>query len=214
MQGMGYKRRFGLPNSRAGDGEHRGFMRVIAGTWGGRKLAAVPGRGTRPTSDRVREAIFSRLESRYLLSGARILDLYAGTGALGIEALSRGAAGIVSVEKSRRAARVLMQNIDSCKAADQSEVRIGDVARAIAELEAAGSRFDGVFIDPPYEKGLGADTLASIGGSGMITVGGWVVAETARGEELATKIGAMDKVREDLYGDTKVTLYEFHQSGG
>lgn len=189
-------------------------MRVIAGTWGGRKLAAVPGRGTRPTSDRVREAIFSRLESRYCLFGAVVLDLYAGTGALGIEALSRGAARLTSVEKDRRAAGVLAQNLIDCQAQERCEVRIGDVARVLVQLAADEARFDGVFIDPPYEKGFATTALASIGGSGMIAEGGWVIAETARGEELPPSTGILSMVREDLYGDTKVTLYEFHQSGG
>ena len=96
IKGMGYKRRVGLPSDICGVGEQRALMRVIAGTWRGLRLASVPGTGTRPTADRVKEAIFSRLESRYVLDGANVLDLYAGTGALGIEALSRGAATLVS----------------------------------------------------------------------------------------------------------------------
>ena len=188
-------------------------MRVIAGTWRGRKLAAVPGSGTRPTSDRVREAIFSRLESRYSLDGARVLDLYAGTGALGIEALSRGAAALTSVERDRRAAGVLAENVGDCQAEGRAEIRIGDVGRTVAQLMEEGAQFDGAFVDPPYAMGLAVVTLASLAESGMIVAGGWVIVETARDEELPQTASLVKRVREDLYGDTKVTLYECDQSG-
>jgi len=189
-------------------------MRVIAGTWRGLRLAPVPGTGTRPTADRVKEAIFSRLESRYALDGANVLDLYAGTGALGIEALSRGAATLVSVERNRRAAAVLAENIGLCGVRGQAEIRIGDVGRELAALARAGARFDGVLIDPPYESGLAAPSLASLGGSGMIVPGGWAIVETASSEELPQEVGVLQKVREDLYGDTKVLLYESRERGG
>ncbi|TFH22297.1 MAG: 16S rRNA (guanine(966)-N(2))-methyltransferase RsmD, partial [Myxococcales bacterium] len=97
-------------------------MRIIAGQLRGRRLGAVPGRLTRPTSDRVREALFSRLQSRYEFSGVDVLDLFAGTGALGIEAVSRGASGLVSVELNRSAAQVLVDNLRGCGVTGRAEV--------------------------------------------------------------------------------------------
>src|SRR5881394_1213907 len=114
-------------------------MRIIAGEWGGRRLAAPPGRDTRPTSDRVREALFSILGP---LDGARVLDLFAGSGALGLEALSRGAAQATLVERAPAALRALRENVAEVVAAD-----------ARAYLRAAreqGAQYDLVFLDPPY----------------------------------------------------------------
>jgi 16S rRNA (guanine966-N2)-methyltransferase len=147
------------------------------------------------------------------LSGARVLDLYAGTGALGIEALSRGAAALTSVESNRRAAGVLSRNLADCQAEERAELRTADVQRTLARLIKEGAQFDGVFIDPPYATGLATATLASIGGSGMIVDGGWGIVETARDEELPQSASVVKRVREDLYGDTKVTLYECNQPG-
>jgi len=211
---MGYKRRVGSMRVCTLAIEPVTIMRVIAGTWRGRRLAAVPGHGTRPTADRVREAIFSRLESRYTLAGAHVLDLYAGTGALGIEALSRGAVSLISVERNRRAAAVLAENLGACRAGNAAEVRVEEVDRALVRLCEAGAHFDGVFIDPPYGDELLGATLALLGESGLVCAGGWVIAETARDEPLPGAAGSLSQVRADMYGDTKITLYECNPSGG
>lgn len=124
-------------------------MRVIAGTLGGRKLVAPRGLATRPTTDRVREALFSVLAS---VEGARVLDLYAGTGALGIEALSRGAASAVFVESARPAIAALRDNLTSLGLQTKARVITEPVARAIPRLaQDAASTFDLVFADPPYD---------------------------------------------------------------
>ncbi len=133
---------------------------------------------------------------------------------MGIEALSRGAATLVSVERSKRAAGILSDNLETCGASDQSEIRIGDVARILSALHADGARFDGVLIDPPYDEGLAERALASLAEFDMIADGGWAVAETARGEQLPIAVGRLHRVRDDLYGDTKVTLYENREAGG
>lgn len=183
-------------------------MRVIAGSFGGRRLVAVPGDLTRPTADRVREALFSRLQSRYGLEGLHVLDLFAGTGALGIEAMSRGARSLVSVEWSRRAARVLLENLRSFDLAGRTELLVHDFEAALTELSAAGRVFGGVFVDPPYGRGLALRAVERVVQSGLLDRGAWVSVETGDDEELPSSFGRLVRVREDVYGDTKLTLYE------
>ena len=151
------------------------MTRIIAGRAGGRTLRTPPGSGTRPTSDRVREALFSALQARDLIEGARVLDLYAGSGALGLEAASRGAAEVVLVESDRRAAKVIADNIKDLSLpgvrARPTTVAtyLGSRPTAYATHESEPRRegtFDLVFIDPPYhlaETDLAAvlDTLAT-----------------------------------------------------
>jgi len=187
-------------------------MRIIAGAYGGRRLVAVPGAGTRPTADRVREALFSRLQSRYPLAGISVLDLFAGTGALGIEAISRGARRVVSVERSRQAARVLIENLRSLGLEGRAELVVRDFEDALAELEHGGRVFEGVFVDPPYGKGYAVRTLEVMAASGLLAHGAWISVETAEEEMLPTVVGRLVRVREDTYGDTKLTLYELTET--
>ena len=187
-------------------------MRVIAGTLGGRRLVPVPGKATRPTADRVREALFSRLQSRYLLDGIAVLDLYAGTGALGIEALSRGADRLVSVELDRRAARVLIANLQACGLDGRAEVMVRDASASLASLARRERRFDGIFVDPPYGRGLAAAALDHVVATGILAVGGWVSVEVGGDEGLVSRAGPLALVREDVYGDTKLALYELVDS--
>ena len=139
------------------------MTRIISGFAGSLTLA-VPKTGTRPTSDRVREAIFSALDARDLVDGARVLDLYAGSGALGLEAASRGAADVTLVEKARDAAAVARRNADQVTRAARGEApRIRTVAQAVhAFLEQATGTWDLVFLDPPYELG-GAELAHELG---------------------------------------------------
>lgn len=125
------------------------MTRIIAGSAGGRRLAVPPGSGTRPTSDRVRESLFSRLESWGAVTGARALDLYAGSGALGLEAVSRGAASVVLVEADRRAAGVCRENARTLGLPDVTVVA-DRVERFLAAAGGRGDEFDLVLMDPPY----------------------------------------------------------------
>jgi 16S rRNA (guanine966-N2)-methyltransferase len=184
-------------------------MRVIAGTYRGRRLVAVPGDTTRPTADRVREALFSRLQSRYRLHGIQVLDLFAGTGALGIEAMSRGAGALVSVENSRSAAKVLIENLRTLGLQGRAELIVRDVEDAIGDLEFAGRAFEGVFLDPPYGRGLALRCLEVLATSGLLALGAWISVETSGDEDLPATVGTLLRVREDVYGDTRLTLYEF-----
>lgn len=156
-------------------------MRVIGGSARGRRLATVPGRGTRPTSDRVRESLFDILGARPV--DADVLDLFAGTGALGIEALSRGARRAVLVESARRAAEVARRNLEACGFQDRAELLVQRDRHALPFLARRGNRFDLVFLDPPYARGLSGRALEALGRLRLVAPGGLVVLETLRGEE-------------------------------
>lgn len=177
-------------------------MRVIAGSLGGRRLKAPPGRGTRPTSDRVREAIFSILGE---LDGERVLDLFAGTGALGIEALSRGAASAVFVERDVRAAGVLRENLGALGLGrDRAEIRRSD---AIAALRTAAERaelYDLILIDPPYGDAprLGGRLSALL--PALLAPNARIVAESDRRGALELEAPILTKRR---YGDTSITIH-------
>lgn len=129
------------------------MIRVISGTAGGRRLKTPEGMGTRPTTDQTREALFNILG--YDVAGATFLDLFAGSGAVGIEALSRGASDVTLVEKDRRTAGILRENLETCGFQAKSHLRTSDVMAALRDLDAKGQSFDYIFMDPPYAE---ADT--------------------------------------------------------
>jgi len=135
-------------------------VRIIAGRWRGTRLATLgkgdPGAHLRPTPDRVRESLFSMLTHRGVLGGARVLDLFAGTGALGLEALSRGAASVTFVENGRTGQRLIAENIAKLNAKAETKVLRSDATRLGAQPD---TPFDLVFLDPPYGKGMGEKAL-------------------------------------------------------
>jgi 16S rRNA (guanine(966)-N(2))-methyltransferase RsmD len=147
------------------------------------------------------------------MTGVAVLDLFAGTGALGLEAVSRGAGSLVSVELDRRAARVLLANLQSCGAAGRSELIVRDVAGTLSTLARRGRKFEGVFVDPPYRSGLAQRAVAALAGAGVVKQGGWVSVESAVDESLPLREGALVRVHEQVYGDTKLTLYELQGAG-
>lgn len=156
-------------------------MRIISGQWRGRALIAPPGDATRPTADRVREALFSMLASRVgSFEGLRVLDGFAGTGALGLEALSRGAAHATFVENDAAAVKALRGNIAALKAP-------ADVIPApIETLGHAPAPFDIILLDPPYESGLGDTALARLIERGWIAPHALISVETSRKEAIAS----------------------------
>src|SRR5512139_153638 len=147
-------------------------MRIVAGIARGRRLRAPKGRLVRPTADRVKEAVFSMLESRDSSPGRSVLDLFAGAGTLGIEALSRGAEEAVFVEPARAACEAIQENLDATGLA--GEVLTMPAERAIKRLAASGRRFDRVFVDPPYGEGWVARTLAALDDADVVANGGWI----------------------------------------
>jgi 16S rRNA (guanine966-N2)-methyltransferase len=176
-------------------------MRVTGGRLRGRPLRVPGGRAVRPSSDRVREALFARLGS---LEEAHVLDLYAGSGALGIEALSRGAGRAVFAERARTVAAVLRSNLETLDLRERTRVVKADASAAVRRLAAEGLTFDLVFLDPPYESGEALRALRAIADSGILAPGAMVVVETGRHHPLAAP-PALVVIDERRYGDTILT---------
>jgi 16S rRNA (guanine(966)-N(2))-methyltransferase RsmD len=180
-------------------------VRVIAGTLKGRRLRAARGRDVRPTADRVKEALFSMLESRFDLAAGPVLDLFAGTGALGIEALSRGAPRVVFVEQDRGAREILARNLQACGITGAATVLPRPMARALRELAAAGQRFAGVLLDPPYGGGLSDAALRQVGP--VLADDGWAAVEHHVADRLAETYGPLRLTVTRRYGNTALSVY-------
>jgi 16S rRNA (guanine(966)-N(2))-methyltransferase RsmD len=180
-------------------------MRIVAGIARGRRLRAPKGRLVRPTADRVKEAVFSMLESRETSTGRRVLDLFAGAGTLGIEALSRGAVEAVFVEPAPAASAAIERNLEAVQL--EGEVLAIPAERAIARLAAQGRRFDRVFLDPPYGQDWVERTLRVLDAAGLVVDGGWIVVEHGKDETAAPAVGRFVREVSRQYGDTSVALY-------
>ena len=176
-------------------------MRVVSGELRGRRLLAAPGRETRPTSDRAKAGLFDWIGPR--VAGARVLDLFAGTGALGIEALSRGAREAVFVERSRGALRALRRNLDELALGERARVLERDLARGLGPLAAADERFDLVLADPPYEDSALAAPLALLVSGQLLAPAATVVVERSRRHPLPAVAGLVSHGSR-RYGDTEL----------
>jgi 16S rRNA (guanine966-N2)-methyltransferase len=184
-------------------------MRIVAGRFRGRPLAAPEGARTRPTSDRVREAVFNILEHGipdFALAGVRVLDLFAGTGALGLEALSRGAAFCLFVEEDAGARGLIRRNIEALGVAGITKV----FRRDATALGPAGNRggFGLAFLDPPYEQGLAERALASAAAGGWLAPGAIAVIEESRRATIALPPGCAS-IAQRTWGDTQVVFARF-----
>jgi 16S rRNA (guanine966-N2)-methyltransferase len=173
-------------------------MRVIAGEFRSRKLKTLPGLNTRPTPDRLRESLFNILSPK--ITDAVFLDAYAGTGAVGIEALSRGARRAIFIERSRTAASVIRDNLETLKLEGRAEVFTGKAADVLERLAA-----DIVFLDPPYEARTEYDLALEILGSGQSSL---VIVQHASRHELAERYGRLARTRIVKQGDNSLTFYE------
>ena len=184
-------------------------MRIIAGTAKGRRLQtpSKKGRRVRPTADRAREALFSIIGSE--VKGASVLDLYAGTGALGLEALSRGAESALFVDLHNEPLGLIGKNIELCGFSERSRVVRRDLTKGLfflAEM-APAMGYDLIFIDPPYGKGLAAKALADLGSSALLAEEGLVVAEEESGSDFADAYQSLQLVDRRRYGDTGFWLF-------
>ena len=176
-------------------------MRIIAGEWRGRKLVAPKGDFTRPTADRTRETLFSMLASRLgSFEGLSVLDLFAGSGALGFEALSRGAGHCLFVEQESEAVKTIRANIDTFDARTRTQVQQGSVM----SLGPAKAPHDLILLDPPSETGAGQVALDRMARLGWIGPATWIALETRKDEDVALK--ALDIVAERKVGKAKLTI--------
>jgi 16S rRNA (guanine(966)-N(2))-methyltransferase RsmD len=183
-------------------------MRVIAGTYRSRPLTAPPGLSTRPTSDRLRETLFNVLAPR--IQGSSFLDLYAGSGAMGIEALSRGAACITFVERAAPAAKILRANLDRLAISKGFRIHSGSVATFLRRPRAGAAEFDIAFLDPPYDAATEYATILSLLGgqaSAFLASGAIVIAEHRKKEKLDTCYGALQRTRLLEQGDAALSFF-------
>ena len=176
-------------------------MRVIAGSARRLELKTPPGLDTRPTTDRIKETLFNILQPD--LYGCRFLDLFAGSGQIGIEALSRGAAYAVFVDKDRTAVGCIRDNLMHTHLADQAEVVQTDAVSAIARMQGRQAPFDMVFMDPPYRQGLELPVLLALTGSGLVTGDTTVIVEAALKDELDFSGSGFAMVRVKEYKTNK-----------
>lgn len=186
-------------------------MRIIAGRYRRLPLVAPKGLGTRPTTDRVREALFQHLESaRFSFDGVRVLDLFAGSGALGLEALSRGARVLVSVEKDRAALGALRTNVARLKAEAEVQVIGAALPRALRRIDGP---FDVVFADPPYEVAVACVSELASDVAERCCPGAWWIVEHARADALP-ELERWQSVDVRAYGDTGVSLLRLDEGSG
>lgn len=179
-------------------------MRIIGGLLGGRRLRAPRGAATRPTADRVREALFNILGD---VSGARVLDLFCGTGALGLEALSRGAASAILVDSAAAAARCAAENVAALGLDDRARVIRADVGATLGRLK---ETFDLVFVDPPYAAGIAERALAVL--PPLLSADARVIVEHDRRSAPGDEIGLLSRANRRRYGDTEVSFYEMRSA--
>ncbi len=180
-------------------------MKVIGGTARGRKLKVPKGLAVRPTAARVKESLFNIL--RHDFSGLRVLDLYAGSGNVSIEALSRGAVEAVLVDESARSAAVIRENLTRLQLIRRAQIWIVPAARALRKLDKAGAKFDLIFLDPPYERGLVKTTLEAIGRCALLNPDAIVVVEHSAREAVKPGYGEIILNDQRRYGDTRLSFF-------
>lgn len=179
------------------------ILRVISGTAKGHKLKTPKGNSTRPTTDRVKESLFNIIAP--YIPKSRVLDLFAGTGSLGIEALSRGAETAIFIDKSQECFGIIKNNLVHTKFMEQAEVFTGDSVLMLDRL--TGKKFDIIFLDPPYSKGLIDEALINIIKNGLIHKDTVIIAERDAKDDILDEIGSLKRVRDQKYGDTVLSFY-------
>ncbi len=177
-------------------------MRVITGIARGRKLKELPGMETRPTTDRVKESIFNIIQ--FDVPGRKVLDLFAGTGQLGVEALSRGASSAVFVDARKDAANLVRENLKLTGFSETGRVVQGD---ALAFLRSCKEKFDVIFLDPPYQTTLLDEALSAIAAIDILSKNGIIVCESAADRELPALEPPYEKGKDYRYGKIKLTVY-------
>ena len=180
-------------------------MRIIAGIYKGRRLRTLSGQQLRPTSDRLRETLFNILAPR--IEESVFLDAFAGSGAIGIEALSRGAKRAVFIESSRRAIPILEDNIEHCGIEEDGRVIPRDTIASLKFLASNGEQFDIIYVDPPYESGLYDSVMRLISERSLVADDGIVITERRKGGVAVQSYGDLRPYREVVQGDSVLTFY-------
>ncbi len=180
-------------------------MKIVSGKYGGRRLIVPKDRSIRPTTDKVRGAVFNMLVSRGAVDGVRVLDGFCGSGALGLEALSRGAQHCTFMDKARSSIDLTKENADALKATEFCDFSVRDATKI---PENHGDMYGLVFLDPPYQKGLIPDVLQSLISGGWLDKGAWIVCESERHFTLPVLPNLMND-HEKIYGDIKITLAQY-----
>ncbi len=181
-------------------------MRVVSGDLKGRILKAVPGTSTRPTTDKVKEALFNMIGPYF--TGGLGLDLFAGSGGLGIEALSRGLDKVIFVDRDGKAIHVITENVKSCGLEMKAEIYRNDAVRALKAIQKRDLKFNYIFLDPPYKKQQLVKLLEMIDKEELVPHEGMVVCEHASDITLPEKVGSLVQTRNEKYGIIGITLYE------
>ncbi|WP_409292089.1 16S rRNA (guanine(966)-N(2))-methyltransferase RsmD [Peribacillus sp. SCS-37] len=181
-------------------------MRVVSGTCKGRPLKAVPGNQTRPTTDKVKESIFNMIGPYF--SGGQVLDLFAGSGGLGIEALSRGMDRAIFVDRDHKAISAIKANVAACNFEEQAEIYRNESERALKAIIKRKLSFDLILLDPPYKKHILENLLGMIEENGLLAPDGIIVCEHSSDISLKKEINTLISFREEKYGIIAVTLYK------
>lgn len=185
-------------------------MRIIGGAAKKRRLKTPHGTGVRPTAARVREALFNILAP--VVPGSRFLDVFAGTGSVGIEALSRGAQEACFIESNPRVLAVLRANLAQAVPGTKTRVIAGDAVRALRRLAREKNSFDIIFMDPPYARGYERKALECVSSGRLLAPGGVCVVETRKGTVPVERVGSLALFRCERYGDTVLTFYRYEEA--
>ncbi len=184
-------------------------MRIIAGTYRSRRIEAPSGRNTRPTLDKVREAVFSSLGGFF--DGGTVLDLYAGSGAIGFEALSRGMDRAVFADSDRNAVRVIRENAKLLDVTDQCFVYPMKAEKVLSLLSEEGSSFDLVYLDPPYRRQENERIASRLCEEGLLKTDAVVVIESLKEEQFSETIGRLKRYKEAVYGISRISYYKMSE---
>lgn len=184
-------------------------MRVVSGKCKGHPLKAVPGSSTRPTTDKVKESIFNIIGPYF--EGGQALDLFAGSGGLGIEALSRGMDKAIFVDREYKAVATVKDNLRACRLTEQAEVYKNDSERALKALIKREMKFDLILLDPPYKKQKLVDILGTVTANNMLADDGIILCEHGSDVELPDEAGPLERWRYEKYGMIAITLYKMRE---
>ena len=183
-------------------------MRIITGKARGLKLTTPKNMDVRPTSDRVKESLFNIIGMK--IAGTRVLDLFAGTGNLGLEAWSRGAEEVVFVDESQTSLQLVRSNIAKARAEKETRVLKGNAVRMISDLAAKGEKFEFIFCDPPYNKGLPAQIIGQLAKYEIVAPGGYLIVEHSQHEILSDLPIKFEIIRSEKYGETLISFLRYN----